>query len=94
MSKEAESVKALIDIEVMSDYECDYEIECLGGNEFEVTFEECRYHFNSITIRVDNVDSEDLECSKFSINVYEDTYEEFTAYSNTVKELWKGLLWK
>lgn len=93
MSKELEAIKALIDSEIMSNYECAYEIECLSGNEFEITFEGCQYRFNTITLRVDDIDSEDPESSKFSINVYEDMYEEFTNYNHTIKELWKGLLW-
>ena len=94
MSKELEAIKALIDTEIMSDYECDYEIKSLSDNEFEITFEGNDYKFNTVTIRVDEIDLEDLEASKFAINVYEDTFEKFTYYNHTVKELWKGLLWK
>jgi|TARA_Y100000310_G_scaffold307018_1_gene348684 hypothetical protein len=61
------------------------------GDYFHVTFENER--FNDIDIKVIEVDEEELKYSTFSINTYDDTYEEFDIYSYTIKEFWRTLLW-
>jgi len=88
-----EAIKALIDSEVMENYQCEYEIE-ICGEAFEVTFPKCSYGFNDIELKVNKVDEDDLKFSDFSINIYEDVYEKFTAFDSSIKELWKGLLWR
>lgn len=93
LTKALEAIKALIESEVMGDYQCEYEIE-IESEYFVVTFPKCSYGFNEITLRVNKIDEEQLKFSEFSINIYEDVYEKFTAFDSSVKELWKSLLWR
>jgi len=93
MSKEKKAIEALIEWEIMSDYACKFEVKHVEGDDYEVWFDDT-YNFNDLTIRVDKLDESDPISSDFSINVYDDTYHEFSCCNHTVAELWKALLWK
>lgn len=92
MKTNIDAIQRLLGYEILQDYDCKYTIEYIGNENFLISFD--LSSFNDITIRVDNINHEDLEFSEFSINIYDDIYESFSCNDWSVKELWKGLLWK
>lgn len=87
------AVEAMIKKEVASEYNFKFEVVHEYENEFIVDFPD-QESFNTIFIKVNGVDPNDLVFSDFSVNVYDDHYEDFKLYNWTVKELWKALLWR
>ena len=92
--KELEAVRALIKHEITQDYYCEFKVSSNGEGKFEVSFDESYPSFNCLTIKVDEIDEQSPEYSKFSVLVGEDIWEEFIAFDWSIKELWKALLWR
>jgi len=94
MITDLKAITALLDEEIINDYECKYTIESVGNSTFDIKFEQDRFEFNDLTICVEKINQEDPEFSDFAVCVYEDVFEGFCATNYTVRELWKCLLWK